>query len=374
MSAISQHGGVNHFREKMGYKIFKKSDGYWNEEIIIAELESIISDKKYFPLHDEFIEMKRLDLIGAINKHGGFNYFREKMGYEFIHKPKGYWSEEVIIAELKTMVSTIGFFPSQSELIEMKRGDLKDIIVRSGGANYFREKMGYKILKKSDGYWSEKTIIKELEQVIEESKHFPSYNELNIMNKKGLQSMINKSGGLIYFREKLGYNTSMHQKYKSELSSYLSKRGRKSEELIKEIISEWSMLHDKPSPDFNVKLAPGNVLEFVCDFDKKIGIDVTNTKASKNSTFNTISNKWRHKDYRLYLDELWIVVFTDILSSEDYDKLNRKSPNDVKVFSIEGFLEELDYSTELCNTKKISKFNNCTFHNKNEMININEPA
>ena len=372
--AVSHQGGVNYFKEKMGYKITKKTTGHWNENNIINELKLIISDKEHFPTGNELTKMKRGDLLGAINQHGGFNHFRERIGYKSIHKPDNYWNEETIIIELESVIYDIDYFPSQEQLIKMKRGDLKDSIVQHGGANYFRKKLGYKPLQEHKGYWSEKTIIEELRQVIKHLGHFPSHNELNITKKKGLQNAINKSDGLIHFREKMGYNTSVYQKYKSELSLYLSKRGRKSEQLIREIITEWSNIHGKPSPDFNVKLSKGNVIEFVCDFDKKVGIDVTNTKASKGSAYSTISRKWKHKQYHLHLDELWIVVFTDVLSLEDYIKLNIKSPDDVKVFSIDDFLKELDFSTELCNTKKISKFNNCTFHNKNEMININEPV
>ena len=373
-TAMSQHGGINYFREKTGHKVFKKSDGYWNEKVIIDELKLIISDKSHFPLQKELSEMNRLDLLGAINRHGGSNYFRKRMGYKLIHKPDNYWNEETIIIELESVISNLGYFPSQEQLIKMKRGDLKDSIVQHGGTNYFRKKLGYEPLKKHKGYWSEKTIIEELRQVVGYLGHFPSYNELNIMNKKDLQSMINKSGGLIHFRERMGYNASLYLKYKSELSSYINKRGIASEQFVKEIISKWSNIHGKPSPDFNVKLTQGNFLEFVCDFDKKIGIDVTNTKSSKNSTFHTISNKWKHKQYHLNLDELWIVVFTDVLSPEDYNKLNTISPGNVKVFSVEGFLMELDYSTESCDMDKINKFKKCTFHNKNEMISLNKSA
>ena len=373
-TAISRHGGFRYFREKLGHKLIKKHNGYWNDcKVIITELELVIEKLGHFPTQRELINIDRGDLATSILKNGGYNHFREKLGHEPIKKSKGFWDDVSIVDELKSIIEILGHFPTESELKNMKRGNLAGGINKGGGYPKFQKLLGYKSMK-PDAYWIEGTIINELSLITEKLSHFPSQTELNKMKKSDLSNAIATNGGIVHFRELLGFSVSLHEKYRSELMSYIGKRGKRSEELIKEIIIDWSIIHNKPSPDFNVKLAPGNVLEFICDFDKKVGIDVTNTKASISATVANISRKWKHKDYRFYLDELWIVVFTNILSSENYNELNIRSPEDVKVFSIDDFLNELDYSTGLCDTEKISKFKNCTFHNKDEMININKPV
>ena len=369
VDAIATHGGLNYFREKMGHDTIQKSKGYWTDEIIISELKLAIDEAGHFPINDDLRKMGKGDLAAAIDKHGGLNYFREKMGYDTIQKSKGYWTDETIISELKLVIEELGHFPNQKELNKMGKSDLIHAIIRNGGINYFREKMGYDIIKKSPGYWTDETIISELKLAIDELGHFTSLDDLNKMGKSDLAASIEQHGGIVYFMEKCGISPSMQEKVRSKKASYHTKRGYKTEQVVKDIITKWTKIHNKPGPNCNVKLSKGNVLEFVCDLDKKIGIDVTNTKASKSTTYQQIERKWRRKDYCLYLDELWIVVFTDILTSYDYEKLNRKSPDNVKVFSIDGFLSELDYSAE--NYDKIDRLRECSFHTKDEIINLN---
>lgn len=346
----------------------RKPIGYWTEETIISELKMVIKDIGYFPTHNELNNMGISGLAGIIERCGGVNYFREKMGCDLLRKPPGFWTEETIISELKLAIDEANHFPSQNEL-KIGKNDLLNAISRHGGLNYFREKIGYELLKKAKGYWTKENTTSELKMVFDKLGHFPTYSELIKMGKGDLIHGIQNHGGSNYFMKKYGITPSMRQKYLSKLSSYTNKRGQKSEQFVKDIITEWTNTHNKPIPNCNVKLSKGNIIEFVCELDKKIGIDVTNTKSSKPATHEQIRKKWRHKDYCLYLDELWIVVFTDILTPVDYEKLNQKSPDNVKVFSIEGFLTELDYSTE--NLDKIDQLNKCTFHNKEEIINHN---
>ena len=347
----------------------RKPNGYWTKKNTISELQIVIDILGHFPTHAELNKMSKCGISNAMKKYGGSNYFRVKMGYEIIHKSDGYWTEDAVISELKLVVDELGYFPIQTKLNEIGKGGLTQAMKKYGSPNYFREKMRYNIIKKSKGYWTEDTIISELKIIVEKINHFPSNDELNMMGRRDLSGAITRHNGFYYFREKIGSNHTMKNKHKSELASYIIKRGLKSEQFVKNIITEWTEIHNKPKPNCNVKLSKGNVLEFVCNLDKKIGIDVTNTKASKSSAYTTIRHKWKHREYHLHLDELWIVVFTDVLTSYDYNKLNRKSPDNVKVFPIEEFLKELDYSTE--NLGKIDQLNECTFHNKEEIINLN---
>lgn len=370
-SAIYRNGGINYYREKMGHEITKNYNGYWTEEKIINKLEEIINDIGYFPLQKELISINTMGLLASIHRTGGLDYFRKKLGYEPIYKPNGYWTGENIIKELKEVIEEIGYFPSHTELRKIGRNDLSRAIGINSSINNIKIKMGYKITHQDKGYWTEENTINELKMIIEEIKFFPTQTELIKIGRNDLLYPIQKNGGFPHFKELLGIPVSIQEKHTSELMSYIGKRGKASEDIIYKIISEYCKTNDLPLPDLNVKLAKGNVLEFVCGIGKNIGIDVTNTKASKNTAKRTISNKWKKKDYHLYLDELWVVVFTDVLLSEDYDELNSNSPENVKVFSIEGFLKELDFSADQHMKNKIDKFEACSFHNKEKMKGLN---
>jgi len=88
---------------------------------------------------------------------------------------------------------------------------------------------------------------------------------------------------------------------------------------------------------------------------------VTNTRLKE-----AVRRKWTHKDYYKYLDEFWVVVFSDSFKELDYIKWNDSSPDNVKVFSIYQFLEELDYSVNEQIKDKINKLEKCTFRTKEQ--------
>ena len=60
----------------------------WNEGSIIGELTAITQSHGGFPTCAELRRMKKSGLLTAIDEHGGINAFREKMGYEILKKHK----------------------------------------------------------------------------------------------------------------------------------------------------------------------------------------------------------------------------------------------------------------------------------------------
>jgi predicted ester cyclase len=362
-NAISNHGGFNIYREMLGEEIRKLPNGYWTEETILEELKKIRDDIGHFPKQIElngFLE--RSDLVGAISTNGGINKYREMLGEEIRKLPNGYWTEETILEELKTIRCDIGHFPTFTELNDLlELSDLANAVTRGGGINKYREMLGEEIIQVSPGYWTEETILEKLKKKIAEIGHFPTHTERNGFD---LSNAIARRGGINKYREMLGYPVSLYQKYRVELASYIKKRGTSSEKIVKLILKDWCKQNGYAEPEYNKKLAMKNVIEFVCNTGRSIGIDVTNTK---NISGDNIRNKYRHKDYSKHLDELWIVVFSDVFTSQDYDLWNEESPENVKVMSIDEFLEELDYSADDATKCKIDKFCECTFHTKEEL-------
>lgn len=143
--------------------------------------------------------------------------------------------------------------------------------------------------------------------------------------------------------------------------SYNVIRGKKSEKIVKAMIKEYCDKHNITF-DCNKKLSKGNILEFVCNTNKHIGIDVTNTE-----NYETIRHKFMHKEYHKYLDELWIIVFGEFFQ-EDYIKWNNKSPENVKIMTIEQFMEEIDFIADDIMSTKINMLNQCTFSTKQQLI------
>ena len=109
-------------------------------------MKLIISGLKHFPSHKELKEMKRNDLSNAISNHEGVNYYREELGFEILHKSKGYWNESNIKLELKAISSDIGHFPTRNELLKMNRSDLVAAIDRHASLIKFRIILNYGIV------------------------------------------------------------------------------------------------------------------------------------------------------------------------------------------------------------------------------------
>lgn len=349
--------------EELNYKMTRKPFNYWNEETIVKELNSVISQLKHFPTWDELLLMKRYDLARTLSKNGGFTKFRKIMGYDLLQNLHRKWTDEDIIRELKLIIKNDNHFPTDIELRKIKMRNLSNAIAKHGGINKFRKLLGYDLPKRPNGYWTDELIVSELRNIINKCGYFPSQEELMSMDRNDILGAIANNGGFLKFHNLLGY-VSIQEKYKSELCSYTHRRGKSSEKIIKQILLDYCSLHSLPKPLFDKKLSKGHVLEFVCNTNKTIGIDVTNTEKH-----HCITNKYKKKSYHKYLDELWIVVFSDKFKDSDYQKWNIESPSNVKVFSIYQFLKELDYSLDESLKQKVDKYCSCTFHSKDELKN-----
>lgn len=357
IGAIYRYGNINKFRTLLGYELLSKPNNYWTENTTINELKSICNKIGHFPTIKELID---IGIIYGIYKHGGINKFRNLLGYDISYKPDGYWTDDNIIKELKSIISKINHFPLYNEIREIGLGH---IVNKHGGLNKFRILLGYEIHQNSPNYWSFETTQKELKLIIEKLGHFPGIDELIRLNRSDLIHSIHRNGNINKFKESLGYHPSMYEKYVSDRQSYSVRRGKNTENLVKKILIQYCKFHNFPEPSYNQKLSKGHILEFICNTNKKIGIDVTNTKTNRRN----IIHKWLKKDYYKYLDELWIVVFSDTFTPNDYIKWNSESPINVKIFSIYDFLKELDYSLSEDMKNKIDKYNSCTFHTKEEL-------
>jgi len=359
MNAIKINGGLYKFYDKFGCSCVSKPDGYWTDEILIEELNKIISEIGYFPTKMKLIELDKGYLCSAISQNGGINKFRILLGYKLSQKPDGYWTKENTIRELNQLIQNIGHFPTSME-VQRLNGGLVSGISSNGGFSATRKELGYDELYKPYGYWTDETIINELKNIIMTLNRFPTVDDLHIIEQGNMISAIHKAGGFLKFRKILGYSTEFDD-YISQLMSYCTRRGKNSENIVYNIITEYCKLNGLSLPTKNVKLSKGNVIEFVCNLNKKIGIDVTNTKSER-----CVSHKWTKKDYYKHLDELWIVVFSNIFVESDYIRWNNESPSNVYIYNINDFCKELQYDLDEATKNTIENYKSCTFHTRDK--------
>lgn len=415
-SAIYRDGGMRKYRDIFGLSQMKLPDGYWTDDIILRELTKIIDNLGYVPIERDFIRLNEIRLLGAIKKNGNIRKYANILGYETIKK-YGYWNENTIIAELTKIIEKNGDFPSENYLRSNGKNDLVNAISRSGGIQKYRDMFGYKPLMKNN-YWSEQTIKKELSEIIKKTGHFPLSSELKNTKRTDLLSQAVHRGGLNYFRKLMGYvpfqeangywteekikeqlsdfislygyfptrtdltnlgksklahaihahggqtkyanifsNITNFKSTLSEFQSYVVYRGKKTENMIYDILCNYCKKKNLKTPHTNTKLSKSNVIEFMCEDNKIIGIDVTNTKCE-----TVVTRKWTKKDYCKYLDELWVVVVSDTFKQHHYEKWNRESPENVYVMSIDDFIKDINYNLSECEKNKIDMLKKCTFH------------
>lgn len=332
----------------------------WSKKKIIEELEKIVVFNKEFP-STTYLREQHKSLYHAIcnGRYGGkINDFRGMLGYKQ-HHLHNYWTEDTIIVTLNKIIKHIGHFPNQDDFVRLKEQGLQHAISNINGLNYYKQKFGYNIVKNDIGYWSEEKCINELQSIIQKTKNFPTHDEIRNI-KKGLSEYIVSNGGISKYRERCGFSLNSLCSYRSELSSYACRRGKKTENIVLDILTNYCLDVGVQIPTKNKKLSSGNVIEFICNTNKSIGIDVTNTEVKSN-----VYHKWTKKDYYKYLDELWVVVVSDSFIEEDYIKWNEESPDNVYIYSIDEFIEELQYDLDEQTKSRIDKYKQCTFHTRN---------
>ncbi len=325
----------------------------WNDKIIIDKLNEIISDTNEFPTQSWLIKNGKNKLLNVINEHGCINKFRTIMGYQILRYEDSYWTEERIIDRLTIIIKREGNFPSWHELRKID-SKLTSVINKRKGINYYRNIFGYSLLKNSNRYWTSERIISEINNFIKEKGYFPSASEIPLK----LKNAITSKGGFIKLQRELGYEPN----YRSAYCSYITKRGRKTENIVYDILKDYCIRKNLNQPTTNKRFRNNKVIEFVCENNKKIGIDVTNTK-----TQDVIRRKWLDNKYHPYLDEFIVVVFSNKFTEDDYISFNKESPENVSIVSIDEFIRTLEYKLDDNTKSKVELYKSCTYGKRKKL-------
>jgi len=172
-----------------------KQVGYpWTEEIIVAKIKEYIKKYNEFPTQKKMCKLGYYPLNNNIGKFGGFQYFRKLMGVGKWIKSNLKWSEGLIVERLKKLFNQLGRFPKDEDLSsDLRNAIRKCSYVESHDLNYYRDKLGCEITKKSNGYWTDENIIKSLIKIYDETGLIiPSNNQLILMKKNSLSRAIQK--------------------------------------------------------------------------------------------------------------------------------------------------------------------------------------
>lgn len=185
-----------------------KNCRYWNEERIIEEAKKIVEIYGELPSRPKLIELGYGGMADAINRAMGFYELKKKLGLDKTKYPNNYWNESEIINQLLSIIEELKYFPTFDELKNMGKYDLLRAMNRHGRVNYYREKLGYKIVRQTNGIYTEEFIIKELVEIKNKIEHFPSWTEIKKINKKlycAINNGMNKKkwSGITYFKDKI---------------------------------------------------------------------------------------------------------------------------------------------------------------------------
>jgi len=196
------HGKINAVQKRMGYGPKRKPNGYWKEwknvELGIQEVIEVIG---HFPTIEELSDRSQNSLVTAINNYPGkINAVQKRMGYESKRKPYGYWKKwDNVKRELQEVIDEIGHFPTYRELSDRSQSSLEAAINNyHGKINAVQEKMGYGPKRKPNGYWRKwGNVEQEIRKMIDEIGHFPTSIEICRLSSSSLINSINTNHGKI---------------------------------------------------------------------------------------------------------------------------------------------------------------------------------
>lgn len=210
------------FKDKMGYGE-NLPRGYWkdvdNGMAAMAGLIDVLGGG--YPTQNE-AERYLPNLVYAIKRnhgpYGGWESFRETMGYESEVLPRRYWNDlDNIMGAMQSLIDIFGRYPTNIE-VRKNLPSLAYAISRKngpcGGWNKFKEMMGHgdgsKLESLPRNYWNDKDNgMGAMASVVDIFGRYPKFDEAN-KYLPGLVTAIKKKdgpyGGWFRFKEEMGYS------------------------------------------------------------------------------------------------------------------------------------------------------------------------
>lgn len=153
---------------------FDKPYTKWSSQDVLDRLDEISQQDSSFPTRHRLEELKESRLVNAIT-HLGLKYhdLALELGHEHNRKPRGYWTEETVLQELKSILKDLGEFPT-IKYIQNNRAELMRAIYRTQDWRYYKSKLGYEVHEK----WSKSKVLDRIQEHIQQLGHVPATTEL----------------------------------------------------------------------------------------------------------------------------------------------------------------------------------------------------
>ncbi len=239
-AAINVHGGFPAVAERLGLIATTKPNGYWDDFANVErELLAFIQEQGtpgVMPTRTELKQAGRIDLDGALNKHGGLFAVAERLSLElsYTRKRPRYWNDfanvRQALFDFVEAHGTPGVMPTRSELHEVGRGELISAIDAHGGVVVVAERMGFAYTVKPDGYWDDFANVKEvLLQFIEEHGTpgvMPTQRELREGDQAALHAALDRYGELLAVARRLGLRYTSNERITSHTAEIVERLAR----------------------------------------------------------------------------------------------------------------------------------------------------
>jgi len=139
--AIRKTKGTTYYRKIFGHELKSKPSEYWTKRKTIKAIRDLVKKIKHFPTQEDLKRLNMQGLMGAINKHGGFNEFRRILEVALLKNPNHYWTEPKIFKEVSVLEKEHGRILNSIELHTIGRGDLYHAIMNRGGFGWLYKKI-----------------------------------------------------------------------------------------------------------------------------------------------------------------------------------------------------------------------------------------
>jgi hypothetical protein len=212
--AITKFGGIYKVGDMLGLEVRAtgKPNGYWTLENTKNELFAFMKSNNLtdMPSGLRIRDAGRIDLLGAIQKHGGFyelsNLFSLKIPIKLKRasirkKRESYWTLETIKKEITEYMEVNGmdYFPTTTLLYEQHRSDLVGAIGKFGGVHRVADSINIPTnTSKPSGYWNLSTIEKELFELMKQNSFtkMPTKNFFEESERYDLLNAMASHGGM----------------------------------------------------------------------------------------------------------------------------------------------------------------------------------
>ncbi len=211
-SAIHQHGGFPKIRQKMGYSLVRKPNGYWDtEQNIIDEAKKVIETHKLkrLPANAELCKLGHFDLASAIQGNGGYIEFRRKLGEKQVNRNYGTWKNlDYVLEQARLIIQAHSFYvlPGQLTLSKLGYGSFLSAIHKyHGGLNNIRKKLGEKV-KEIPNWKNLEFTLKKVKEFLDENnlEELPSTKKIYELGYIGLVRGIARHHSIGKIKKHLG--------------------------------------------------------------------------------------------------------------------------------------------------------------------------